>query len=918
MALAFYGAEFVVNGVSNNDYAGAAAALANGGFVLTYASYPTFTYMNRSYDGLGTSIAGPTGIANKLNGGITSKNGGIAQLSSGALVEAFSDTGPAISDPIDVGITSFPQDLSSFSPLNPPSNSTTLQFNPSLASSPLGGFMVAWDDDNPVYGRPARNVIAQVFDNSLNGGTAFVVSEPALSAGDQVDPDIGRLASGNYVVVWQDNSGLDGSGAGIRAREFSTAGAALTTEIPVNEGFSLDQTNPAVAGLTDGGFVVVWQTLGDIKARLFNAAGTAVTGDLAIAQFPVGTQLDPDVTALPDGGFLVAWTTQTTAPIDGGDGAGSSIKARAFSSAGAATSTEILVNTVTTADQVQPVVATLADGRVVVSWTDNSNAALQGSDVRSQLLDPRMQGVNVTGTADADKYVGSAFADILSGFGGPDLLNGGAGGDVMVGGAGDDTFIVDNAGDQALENPSEGTDIVLSSVHFTLGVNVENLVLQGSADLQGHGNSLANTIFGNSGNNLIDGDVGADTMIGGAGNDTYFVDNAGDGVAENPNQGNDTILSSISFTLPVNLETLVLQGSADLQAYGNSSINTLYGNSGNNLLNGLGGADLMVGGAGNDTYFVDDSGDSAFEAANEGNDTVFASANYGLAANVENLVMQGGADLQGYGSAQANVIYGNGGNNLLNGAGGVDLMVGGAGNDTYFVDDPSDSCFEVAGEGNDAVFASSNYGLPADVETLVLQGSADLQGYGNNTANSIFGNSGNNLINGGGGADTMVGGVGNDTYFVDHIGDGILENAGEGSDSVLAGVTYALSANVEALVLQGAGAIDGVGNSLANSLFGNSGVNTLDGGGGADQLTGGLGNDIFVFRPGEANGDTVVDFDGGGASPGDSLQFVGYGIASFTTIDATHWQVNFNGGASHDVITFINGASIDPTDFVFS
>ena len=73
-----------------------------------------------------------------------------------------------------------------------------------------------------------------------------------------------------------------------------------------------------------------------------------------------------------------------------------------------------------------------------------------------------------------------------------------------------------------------------------------------------------------------------------------------------------------------------------------------------------------------------------------------------------------------------------------------------------------------------------------------------------------------------------------------------------------------------------------------------------------------------MFQVGEADGDTVVDFAGNGAGAGDSLQFVGYGPgATFTQNDATHWQVNYNGGASQEVITFMNGASIDPTDFVF-
>ena len=79
-------------------------------------------------------------------------------------------------------------------------------------------------------------------------------------------------------------------------------------------------------------------------------------------------------------------------------------------------------------------------------------------------------------------------------------------------------------------------------------------------------------------------------------------------------------------------------------------VNTIFGNSGNNLLDGGAGADAMSGGAGNDTYFVDNTGDPVIESAGQGNDTVYASVNYGLTANVETLVLQGGADLQGYGN----------------------------------------------------------------------------------------------------------------------------------------------------------------------------------------------------------------------------------------------------------------------------
>ena len=200
----------------------------------------------------------------------------------------------------------------------------------------------------------------------------------------------------------------------------------------------------------------------------------------------------------------------------------------------------------------------------------------------------------------------------------------------------------------------------------------------------------------------------------------------------------------------------------------------------------------------------------------------------------------------------------------------------------------------------------------------MLQGSADLQGYGNSLSNALYGNGGNNVLDGGGAADTMYGGLGDDLYVVDDTGDMVIENLGEGADAVFSTVNYTLTANVETLVLQGAGNINGTGNALANNVYGNSGDNALNGGAGADMLTGNAGNDTFVFNIGQGNGDTVGDFAGNGAAAGDALLFVGYGVgATFTQNDATHWQVNYNGGASHDVITFSNAAAIDATDFAF-
>ena len=108
------------------------------------------------------------------------------------------------------------------------------------------------------------------------------------------------------------------------------------------------------------------------------------------------------------------------------------------------------------------------------------------------------------------------------------------------------------------------------------------------------------------------------------------------------------------------------------------------------------------------------------------------------------------------------------------------------------------------------------------------------------------------------------------------------------------------------------------GPAMRNQLYGNSGANTLNGGAGADVLSGSGGNDTFVFYAGQADGDTVTDFAGNATSAGDSIRFVGYGpAATFTNIDATHWQVNYNGGASHEIIKFSNGSGVDATDLVF-
>ncbi|MCW2276516.1 Ca2+-binding RTX toxin-like protein/subtilisin family serine protease [Rhodoblastus acidophilus] len=202
-----------------------------------------------------------------------------------------------------------------------------------------------------------------------------------------------------------------------------------------------------------------------------------------------------------------------------------------------------------------------------------------------------------------DRLDGGENNDHLYGGAGNDMLIGGTGADAIAGGAGNDTYYVDNAADSVIEASGAGTDLVYSSVTFSLaGQNIESLTLTGSAAINGTGNGLANILTGNTGNNVLNGGAGADVMAGGAGNDTYYVDNAGDKVQEASGGGTDLVYASVTFSLAgQNLETLTLTGSTAINGTGNSLANALTGNSGNNVLTGADGNDVLNGAGGNDT-----------------------------------------------------------------------------------------------------------------------------------------------------------------------------------------------------------------------------------------------------------------------------------------------------------------------------
>jgi Ca2+-binding RTX toxin-like protein len=397
--------------------------------------------------------------------------------------------------------------------------------------------------------------------------------------------------------------------------------------------------------------------------------------------------------------------------------------------------------------------------------------------------------------------IGTSGADTLAGTGGPDT---------MIGYDGNDTYMA-GIGDTIVEAANGGVDTVKSALSYTLGDNLENLTLTGTAAINGTGNALNNYITGNSAANVLIGGGGVDTLAGGAGNDTYYLNSSADTVVEGASCGVDTIIVGQSYTLGGNLENLTLTGSDDINGTGNAIGNYLIGNSGANILTGLAGNDTLdgglgndtlIGGLGNDTYIVGDAGTVIVEAPGEGVDVVNASVSYTLDANVENLTLTGSGAISGTGNELNNVLTGNGaantliggaGDDTLNGGAGVDRLVGGDGNDTYVLGSDFDTVVENPGEGTDTVTVNLNYTLGTNVENLTLTGTLAAYGYGNSSDNLITGNSaanrlegrvGDDTLIGGGGADTLLGGVGNDMLTGGTGNDTFLFNKGDGHDVI--------------------------------------------------------------------------------------------------------------------------------------
>lgn len=469
----------------------------------------------------------------------------------------------------------------------------------------------------------------------------------------------------------------------------------------------------------------------------------------------------------------------------------------------------------------------------------------------------------INGTEGDDLINGGGGNDAISGLGGNDTINGGDGNDALIGDDGDDTLNGD-AGNDAVRG-GRGADVMdggagtntLNYLSSSTGVTVNLSTGEASGgDAEGDrftrfqnidGTFHDDALTGDNGANILDGYTGRDILYGLGGDDSLFADD---------------------YFLADSIPTMGSQ---------------LYGGDGNDLLfvrayiTGTGA--ILDGGAGNDNFSIIFSPESSgranptiIERAGEGIDTVTllletGSRTFVIPDNIENVFVTAytgagsavpevwtiiGNDLADniLGSRNAGFFYGRGGDDSIGGGEGNDTIDGGSGNDSLSGAGGNDSI--VGGTGND--FLSGGSGNDS------LDG-----GEGNDRVDgSSFSFVSGSFVADVNDVDTLRGGLGDDTYVIDSLNDVIIENAGEGIDSVdslLASGTYTMPEAIENLRIaspNGRSSLEiAYGNAAGNRIDGSQEANTIYGLGGNDRIFGFGGSDIFV---GGAGNDTL---DGG-------------------------------------------------------
>lgn len=653
-------------------------------------------------------------------------------------------------------------------------------------------------------------------------GPQIVVS--AIEERGRAGSSVTTLTDGRMVVTWTEGAyQLDT----IMYRILNADGSAAGPAVQVYNSIFAPQEVPRVTALAGGGFAIAWQETGfynDIGYRVYGADGAAVT-DALWATITAGVSANPAIQGTADGGFMIAWADATS--DNNLSEFGFAVMARQFSATGTPLGADIVRLSGTSGGDETPALA-VEGTTIAVVWADHRGPVIG-----------------------EDGNFGIYGRTLTDGVPGADLLDGGERldtGPFRATGYSPDVAFVDGQQIVVWHDSTTGTDS--TDILMRIGTGAAQRVNTTTADMQREARITA----------LEDGGFAVVWLD--------RSDPAGGDIRVRTYDSTGLATSDDFIASEAGVNSAGRQFDPDVVALRDGRFMVTWSD------NGFGGSTearifdprtevvTWTGAASGEQYVgTDFSGGDALNGAG-GNDTL-------------------------YGGAGGDKLIGGAGQDALSGGIGEDTMVGGSGNDTYIVDAIGDRVFEttttastIDAGGRDGVDAGISFALNATaglrfVENLLLTGSANLTGTGNELANRLTGNGGNNILHGGRGSDTMIGGAGNDTYVVDESGDRVFEttttassiDAG-GLDVVRSEVSFNLNASaglrfVENLILIGTANTSGIGNAMANRLTGNAGDNILNGGGGNDTMTGGAGADAFVFNAalGAGNVDRITDFD---------------------------------------------------------
>ena len=724
--------------------------------------------------------------------------------------------------------------------------------------------------------------------NSLNG--ALTVADLLTGTGEGVSgPEVAALTNDTFAIVYANlnDPGNDLIEVRIYNSDTNTFGPRQTVDSTLSS-----NTDPSVAALTNGRFVVTWTTDGTggtnsgPRARIMNSDGTAFSGVLATATTTGGNQVGTTAAAIDGGGFVVFWFDEDTHDLHG----------QRYNSNGARVGTEFDVENWTSTDISNIEATRMEDGRVAITWT----ADFSDQIVYQAIWDPRDEA-NVTPVYTTNQQVGTPEGNIITVAAGTEEVYGHTGSDVILvnstdetgleadGGTGTDTFQMRNPGTYTLTgtaitnfeelkfNNGAGAGLrdatilasqfaQFSTVDFAEGAGFQDIltILMGATstvdysgltiqDFNGIddkieiiGDSTAETIIGTSVNDTIAAGGGLDTLDGAGGFDTLDLSNGFYSGNVTVNLTTGIVSSSQGNEDAKNFENVEGSGANETIVGTDAHANEIRGNAGNDTITGGDLADRTFGGAGDDRFRILSPGDinDGTEIIDGGADTdtiEWSSSTLNQTLNLRNESITSIEEIE-FGSAsngadrtvQVDAIQ------FTNGAFASNLLLDGYSVGTYT------ETFEIfltaSTSFNGSSFTFSGWGTQGEVIRIIGDSTAETI-TGTTQADTIDGNSGNDTINGfggddilegGAGADSLSGSTGIDTAFYGNAAGVVanLTNSGVNTGEAF-GDTYSSIENL-------------VGSNLTDALTGNAGVNRIEGGGGNDFIIGLGGNDVLV------------------------------------------------------------------------